>query len=873
MKLLAIFLSVTAYGQECRITSVSPAQPEPRIEDGENALESETFQTSVFALSPNDIPYFVDSVNRIRRIDPDGRVRTVAGNSFRADVARAGPALETPLPPVTQLAFSPSGVLHFASAGRVLRVVDGMIEVVAGTAQPGFNGEAGPATEINLGNLVSIAFQPSGSLLVIDGFARVRRVDPDGTLRTVAGCARPAASGGFTGDNGPAAEASLSSPRQVVAFADGSFWIKDLSGRHLRLVAADGIIRTLNPNFESSVNILMMPDGTPAAGTSNRVYLLRPNGAFETGVNPFAPFTGTPRGVASDGSLFYQGSTRPEQSNPLIRMTGRQQTVIAGAPVAATVDGQAPPYGIWNPRTKSLFYSASQGGKAGILEVQAGQAPRFVAGGGADIGDAEGKTATSLNLFGLTMFTVDNEGRIVILDANRRRILVVGQDGKVSVLRTQGGEPVLYAPLGGLSNWQRITVDNAGNIYWFSRGATPTGGVFTADIAVWRRDTSSLSAFTVAGLYALTRLEDGSAAVLAGNSANFRSLYRISPEGLGEPQPDYLMLPFQSVAQIQGEPYFTTSGGRLFRGGADRRRFFDLQRLPSGTAWSPDFVAATPSHVMVHMADGGFYRIENIDSCKWLPQPRLAPGSVVNAANPEFVDTISPRQLITVYGSGLGPPEGQGYVLDGLLRATGQPAPYPNVTMGNFSGSIPNATLSGNALPVVYSNSSQMTLQVRTDRPSSGQFLLYFNWQGLYLIYPNRIRVQAATPGLFTAEGSGDGLAMALNEDGTRHSASNPARPGSLVHLYGTGFGAISTNLPLGEFYRADPRVSVTQPVAVWIGDRPAAVEFAGGAPDTLGVIEVRVRVPEDLPEGQHPVRVQVGEEAGSSQKVTLNVR
>src|SRR5262249_35769270 len=251
----------------------------------------------------------------------------------------------------------------------------------------------------------------------------------------------------------------------------------------LCVVMPDGVIRTINANFEPSVNILLLPDGTPAAATANRVYPMRPNGAIETGANPFPPFTGTPLAVGSHGALFFLGSARPEQRNPLVRLANGVQTVLAGAPAAPTVDGLAPPFGIW--RTSSLIYAASQAGKSGILEARAGQPPRFLVGGGDDISDAEGKPATSLTIFGIVAFSIDGEGRVIVADVFRRRILVVGADGKATVLKTQDGTPVTYAPIGGFSTLQRIAADNAGNVYWFSQGATPPGGVFTAEISVW----------------------------------------------------------------------------------------------------------------------------------------------------------------------------------------------------------------------------------------------------------------------------------------------------------------------------------------------------------------------------------------------------
>ena len=60
----------------------------------------------------------------------------------------------------------------------------------------------------------------------------------------------------------------MSGARQIVPLRDGSLWIRDLTGRHLRSVTPDGIIHTINPNFETSANIMMLGDGTPGAAVS-----------------------------------------------------------------------------------------------------------------------------------------------------------------------------------------------------------------------------------------------------------------------------------------------------------------------------------------------------------------------------------------------------------------------------------------------------------------------------------------------------------------------------------------------------------------------------------------------------------------------------
>ena len=857
---------MTAWTQECRIVNLTPAQPPLKLEEGERATESQTFRTTITGIAPDNTVYFFDTANRIRWINADGRLETLAGNGSAAETLTPGSAAKTlALPNVTEIAFAPDGVLHFTSIGRVWKLVGGRIEVAAGSGRPGFNGESGAASEINLGAIVDIAFTSSGQLLIVDGFNRLRRLDADGVVRTIAGSTRPASANGLTGDGGPATEASLSGPRQVFPLRDGSLWVRDLTGRHLREITPDGVIRTLNRNFETSVNILPMADGRPAAGTANRIYPILSNGNIETGGAPYPPFTGTPRAIAPDGALYYEGNTRPDQRTPLVKIANNRQTVIAGAPVAATVDGQAAPFGLWNPRTNSLLYAASLDNKTGILEARPGQAPRFVVGGGTDVGEAEGKSATDIAIFGIVSFTLDGEGRLIIADVYRRRILVVGTDGKVSVLKS-GGEPVVYAPIGVLNNLQRIAADAAGNIYWFQQGATPANSPFTADVSIWTRANQSISTTTITGLVALARLEDGSVAVITGNATNFRTAYQTSiVQVQGPALPAFRMLPLGSLSRLEGRPYFQAAG-RLFRGAPGSIEYFEVPTLANGATFTPDFLVASASQLIVHSTDGGFYRIENVESCKWTPQPVIT--SVVNAASYAFPNVMSPRQLLTIFGTGLGPAEGQGLILDGALRAGGQPAPYPALLLGNFTGTIPNATLTGTAMPVVFSNDRQVTVQAVTTTAATGSYLLYFTWQGLQLIHPVTITTRAAAPGLFA---DSEGHAIATNEDGGRHSATAPAAPGSILQLYGTGFGAIDSNLALGDFFPSTP-VLATAAMSVKIDDFEAEITFAGGQPGSIsGINQLNVRIPAGLAPGAHSLVLTAAGQASRAVTIYLS--
>ncbi len=855
-----------AMAQECRLTPVSPFVPAQRIEDGERATESQTFATAVSAVSPANQLHFVDTVNRLRRLEASGRLTTLAGNGTRATDLAPGDALRTPMPSIGQLLFSPSGVLYFTAVQRVWKLEGGQILLVAGTGRPGFNGEDLPALDTNLGGLVNATFGPDGLLYLVDGFNRVRRLESDGVLKTIAGSTRIAPANGLLGDGGPAREAALSNPRQVVPLRDGKIWIRDLGGRHLREIAPDGRIRTVETSFDTGISILMTADGRPAGITANRFLLIDPDGQLDTTTRVYPAFTGTPRAVGPNGALYFEGSARPEQRTPMVRLLNGQQSVVASAPAALEVDAQAPPFGVW--RNGALLYSSASGGKAGILEIRPGQSPRFVVGGGDQISEAEGKNATDLTMFGIQTFSVDGAGRLIVADTYRRRLLEIAADGKVTELKSNDGQPIAFAPQGTFGSLQRIAADNAGNVYWYQSGGTPTGGVFTADLAVWTRSDRNIRTIRVVGLVALTKRENGDVAVIAGNATNFRSLYPVTPAGLGPAVEGLRLLPLSSVTGLRGEPHFTAAS-RLFRGVTGRLEYLEIPFLPTGAAFTPDFVLAAGDTVLIRSAaDGGFYRLDNAAVCPWQPQPRIASEGIRNAASFANANTVSQRQLITIFGTGLGPATGQGFVLDGSLRAGGQPAPFPALNLGGFTGAIPVSTLTGTALPVLFSNDRQVTVQAPVTVPTSGEYFLFFSWQGLQLFHDETIRYVPANPGLFAVEGD----AAALNENGSRNTESNPAAPGSVVQLYATGLGATTGTLGIGEFAPTNTTVAVTAPVEVTINGASADVLFAGLAPGQIGgLYQINVRIPSDATPGPRAVKLTVG--AATSPTVNLWVR
>jgi len=124
------------------------------------------------------------------------------------------------------------------------------------------------------------------------------------------------------------------------------------------------------------------------------------------------------------------------------------------------------------------------------------------------------------------------------------------------------------------------------------------------------------------------------------------------------------------------------------------------------------------------------------------------------------------------------------------------------------------------------------------------------------------LAVAASVPGIFTADASGHGQAVAINEDGNLNSASNPAAVGSVLVLYATGTGQTNPAVTDGTISN-DPN-NLPQPllpVSVKVNGLDAQVLYAGAAPGLVaGVAQLNVRIPAGVPAANTiPIVLQVG--------------
>lgn len=197
------------------------------------------------ALGSDGTLYITDPGNyRVRKVSPNGIISTVAGNGQYGTSGDGGPATVARLLSPSVLAVGPDGSLYIADsdANRVRRVdSNGIITTVAGNGQYEFTGDGGPATSAALAYPYGLAVQPDGSLIIADSDnLRIRRVAPDGKIETIAGNGEY----GNSGDGGPAKQAAIGWVLSLTATPDGTIYFSDDLG-YIRKITKDGTITTV----------------------------------------------------------------------------------------------------------------------------------------------------------------------------------------------------------------------------------------------------------------------------------------------------------------------------------------------------------------------------------------------------------------------------------------------------------------------------------------------------------------------------------------------------------------------------------------------------------------------------------------------------
>ena len=582
--------------------------------------------------------YVADAGNhRVWRIDPStGEPESLAGTGEPGYGGDGGPASEALLDSPGGLAVDAGGSIYVADSGnhRVRRIdaATGGIETLAGTGEPGYGGDGGPASEALLDSPGGLAVDAAGNVYVADaGNHRVRRIDATtGGIESLAGTGEP----GYGGDGGPASEALLDSPGGLAVDAAANVYVAD-SGNHRvrRIDAATGGIETLAGTGEpgyggdegpASEALLNLPLGVAvdAAGKAyvadslnhrvrvleegpSTVWVKLPLGASDSVVS---------LRVSEDGALLWPDRT-PVLDGARFTATNGNEYVIskgAGGAVATYVPGlqsvdlgggktvsfTRDEAGTWYLGTQAAGRNARhiEDGREHLLEFADGQwrralyTIRTVAGTDAVL---DGIPAGEARLFHPCGVAIDVRGNLYVGDSGNRRV------------RRVDGLSGLIATYAGTGNWDSsgdggLATESA--VRACSLAADGQGNVYVADgFRVRRIDaTGMIAAFAGTGRQGDSG--DGGPAA----AAQLGSIASVAVDTAGNV---YVAdRGNHRVRRIDATGTITT-----FAGTGERGYSGDGGPAAAAQLWSPYGVAADVAG-NVYVAEAGNHRVRRIDA-------------------------------------------------------------------------------------------------------------------------------------------------------------------------------------------------------------------------------------------------------------------
>lgn len=431
--------------------------------DGGPAGAAQLGSPSRVAVDSNGNIYIVDS-QRLRKLSSDGTINTVAGTGQAGFSGDGGPAVRGQLENPQGVALDRFGDVYIADTSRVRRIdTAGVITTIAGSGTVRFYGDGGPATSAQLGWPDGIAVGGDGSIFIADSTNDlIRKIDIDGIIHTIAGTGEP----GFSGDGGPAVNARFRYPRGIALDASGALYVADVFNHRIRKIAADGTIRTVAGNGEPGFS----GDGDAATGAQfyypQGVAVNRQTGDLYIADSSNyrirkVTLDGTITTVAGNGEVGFSGDGGPARE---ARLAAPSAIALDNAGNLYFTDSTVC-YPVGCAGGTSVVEISNQR----IRKVDTNGTITTVAGNGQMDFAGDGGPATSASVCFPEGLTVDSTGNVYIVDSGNNAIRKVEPGGTITTLAftdTDTSMPTLnlnvddYLKAGGA-----VAADAAGDLY------------------------------------------------------------------------------------------------------------------------------------------------------------------------------------------------------------------------------------------------------------------------------------------------------------------------------------------------------------------------------------------------------------------------
>ena len=256
------------------ITTVAGSGSSGYLGDGEKATSARLQSPTDVDVDSAGNLYIADDLNSvIRKVDKTGIITTFAGNGKFEYSGDGGMATDAGLKRPSSVTIDNNGNFYIAdSAAHVVRKISatGIISTFAGNGVSGNSGDLGKATDAMLTSPHDVAIDSEGNVYIADAGAHViRKVDPTGIITTFAGTGKP----GFSGDGEVATKAEFNGPRDIEIDADDELYITDTFNDRIRKINTDGVVTTIAGGDQADADGQLVGPTGLAIDASGGVYI------------------------------------------------------------------------------------------------------------------------------------------------------------------------------------------------------------------------------------------------------------------------------------------------------------------------------------------------------------------------------------------------------------------------------------------------------------------------------------------------------------------------------------------------------------------------------------------------------------------------